>query len=67
MIKNALEYWFEQECYFYDRKKMKPDISIVAAEAWAILETAVAEGSISWNDQRKLFGEFMSKYLNLRV
>lgn len=64
---NALEYWFDQECYFYDRRKFQPDINVVAAEAWAILQTANNEGLIDWDGQRRLFGEFMSKYLNLRV
>lgn len=66
-MKNALEYWFEQECYFYERRKLKPDVKTVAAEAWAILGTAYAEGLIDWDHQRLLFGEFMSKYLELRV
>lgn len=64
---NAIRYWFDRECEFYEHRKFNPDIKTVAAEAWAILEVANREGDIDWDSQRLLFGEFMSKYLNLRV
>ena len=41
---NALEYWFDKECDLLKNKGT--DVHIIGAEAWAILETARAEGCI---------------------
>lgn len=37
-----------------------------ATKAWAVLSTACACGNISWDRQRLLFGEFISKELGIR-
>jgi len=61
---NALEYWFDKECQLLNEKNK--DVHLVGSEAWAILETARAEWLINWDAERKLFGEFMSKFLGVR-
>ena len=64
VYKNALAYWFDKECQLLNNKNA--DVHRVGGEAWAILETSRAEGLIDWDSERRLFGEFMSKYLGLR-
>lgn len=58
-----IEYWFDCECQLY---KSDEPFEMKATKAWAVLSVAFACGDISWDRQRLLFGEFISKEMGLR-
>lgn len=60
---NPIEYWLDFECQLY---KSEEPFEMKATKAWAVLSTAYACGDISWDRQRLLFGEFVSRELGLR-
>lgn len=55
---------FNMESWLYAQKD-KP-IEIKAALYWGALRVACSTKAIDWDTQRLLFGEYMSKQLNLR-
>lgn len=65
MKKLSLEAWFRMEDHFYNDAKSKP-IEMKAAMAWAALSICTGAKEITWDEQRLLFGEFISKAMGLR-
>lgn len=57
--------YFALEDFLYIHGKDK-SIEIKSAMVWGALLVLSKNGSIDWETQRSLFGEFMSKQLNLR-
>ncbi|WP_346961331.1 hypothetical protein [Clostridium sp.] len=55
---------FDLETWLY--KQTDKSIEIKASMFWGTLTVAKESGQIDWDGMRNLFGEFMSKQLNLR-
>jgi len=63
--KPILTYYFDFECALYKDKTVS--LENKAAQAWGILTASCHSGEINWDTQRQLFGELMSKLLNLNL
>lgn len=62
----ALKAYFSLEDWLYtDGGKNKP-VEIQSAMVWGALWVAQKQGEIDWDTMRGLYGEFMSKKMNLR-
>lgn len=57
--------YFELENWLYGAGKNKP-LEIQSAMLWGGLFVMQKSGNFDWNEMRNLFGEFMSKKMNLR-
>lgn len=57
--------YFKVEDFLYSNGKDKP-MEIQAAMLWGALMVVRNHGDISWDRMRELFGEFMSKKMDLR-
>lgn len=57
--------YFKVEDFLYGTGKDKP-MEIKAAMAWGALTAVHNLGAIDWDSARRVFGEFMSKQMNLR-
>jgi len=57
--------YFKLEDWMYGDGKEKP-VEVQAAMVWGGLMVAHNCGAFDWNEARNLFGEFMSKKMNLR-
>lgn len=55
---------FDLETWLY--KQNDKSLEIKASIFWGALTIAKENGQIDWDNMRTLFGEFMSKQLNLR-
>jgi len=62
---SVLMAYFKVEDYLYGSGKDK-SLEIKASMAWGALQVVYNNGHISWEEMKSLFGEFMSKQLNLR-
>ena len=63
--KKILEAYFALENALYKDNNLS--IETKAAEAWGVLTMACQYGEISWDNQRKLFGELMANLLNVKI
>ncbi len=61
---SAMEAYFSVEESLYKQKDKS--IEVKSAMAWGALSVAYNQGAIDWNSMRCLYGEFMSKIMNLR-
>lgn len=61
----VLEAYFKVEDFLYSNGKDKP-LEIQSAILWGALLVVHNHGDIDWNEMRKMYGEFMSKKMNLR-
>lgn len=57
--------YFNSENWLYGEAKDKP-IEIKSAICWGALSLAYNMGAIDWNTMRELYGEYMSKAMDLR-
>ncbi|MNI83431.1 hypothetical protein D3C73_1402320 [compost metagenome] len=58
--------YFSLEDWLYgDTGKDKP-LEVQAAMVWGALWVVSKHGDINWDTMRNMFGEFMSKKMNLR-
>lgn len=57
--------YFKFEDWMYGAGKERP-VEVQAAMLWGGLMVACNSGAFEWNEARNLFGEFMSKKMNLR-
>ena len=62
---NVMRSYFKVEDFLYGSGKDKP-LEIKSAMIWGALTVAFNHGDIDWDEMRNLFGEFMSKQMNLR-
>lgn len=60
-----MEVYFKLENSLYNGLKDKP-IEIKSAMIWGGLNILLDSGFIDWDLMRKMYGEFMSKQMNLR-
>ena len=57
--------YFKVENWLYGDGKEKP-VEIQSAMLWGALMVAHNHGDIDWDEMRNLYGEFMSKKMDLR-
>ena len=57
--------YFALEAYLYQEGKDKP-LEIKSAMIWGALSILYRTNRITWDNMRKLYGEFMSKTMELR-
>lgn len=62
--KSAMTAYFELEQWLYEQKN-KP-VEIKSAMLWGGLFVLHNSGMIDWDSMRSLYGEFMSKQMDLR-
>jgi hypothetical protein len=62
---SVMRAYFQVEDFLYGSGKDKP-LEIKSAMVWGALMVAFNHGDIDWDSARNLFGEFMSKQMNLR-
>lgn len=63
---DPLAAWFDIECWMYDPRQKEKSIEIKSAIAWGALWVVNKMGRITWDTMRELYGECMSKLMNLR-
>ena len=64
--KKAISAVFEVENWLYRKETKEKPLEVRAAIYWGALGVAHSCDEISWDRQRELFGEYMSKALGLR-
>lgn len=63
---DPLAAWFDIECWLYESDQKEKPIEIKSAIAWGALWVTRKMGRINWDTMRELYGECMSKLMNLR-
>lgn len=63
--RNVMTAYFKVEDFLYGNGKDKP-IEIKSAMIWGALSVAYNHGDLTWDEMRNLYGEFMSKQMNVR-
>ena len=58
--------YFDLECWLYEPKQKEKSIEVKSAIAWGALRIVEKMGCIDWDSMRMLYGECMSKLMNLR-
>ena len=58
--------YFDLEAWLYNKGGKDKPIEIKSAMVWGGLWILRTMGCIDWDNMRKLYGEFMSKQMNLR-
>lgn len=64
ITKTPLTAYFDLENWLYEEDK---PIEIASAIIWGALWVVRKMGCISWDNMRRLYGEFMSKKMGLRI
>lgn len=62
---SVMSAYFKVEDFLYGNGKNK-SIEIKSAMIWGALSVVHNNGDITWDEMRNLYGEFMSKQMNLR-
>ncbi|MNW50767.1 hypothetical protein D3C74_282270 [compost metagenome] len=63
---STLHAYFSLEDWLYSEAGKDKPVEIQAAMAWGALWVVSKHGDINWDTMRNMFGEFMSKKMNLR-
>ena len=66
MKQEPLAAWFDLECWLYESRQKEKSIEVKSAIAWGALWIVKKTGCIDWDEMRSLYGECMSKLMNLR-
>lgn len=63
---NALKAFFSLEDWLYTGEGKNKPMELQSAMIWGALWVVQKQGEIDWDTMRNMFGEFMSKKMNLR-
>ena len=63
-LRRSRKAYFHVENWLYEQRDKS--VEIKSAMLWGALCVVQHMGCIDWDQQRKLYGEFMSKQMNLR-